>query len=326
MSKIYFFKNDKECKWMLNEIKNNYPKYLHNSISYDEIDKKHKKKIKPYIGKKKFYAILDWVQKKKDKSLNSEVLKGVNPKWVNEIGGNVVQSFKDLPENAGIYITGYDSNLIEIEKAKKKNITIIDNACPWVRRIKDQILDVNTNTHQCAILIDKDHVVYECYKSILPKNTIILSVENYKDEIDNNFIGKPIYLIVYSVFRKKESERIKKYILKKCPGKKHILDGYKKTLCCWTNQGILEEIEESIKIEKLDEIWVICSSENDRSTKSILNEIIENGVEPVILKKEKDIPVKINNKKIGVLLAPVPVSSEIKNIINKIKIQYNIKT
>ena len=66
MSYFYFFKNDGKCKWMINEIKKNYPKYLCDPIEFE--------------GKKvKFYAILNW---------NLKEGKGANLKWVEESGTN----------------------------------------------------------------------------------------------------------------------------------------------------------------------------------------------------------------------------------------------
>ena len=320
MNKMYFFQNDKECKWMLKEIRDNYPKYLHESLSFDQIEPKFKKELKEYSGKKKFYVILDWVQKKSKK--NDEVKRGGNPKWLDEIGINTVQSVKNLPENAGIYITGYDSDIVELASAKDKGIPIINNACPWVLRIKKQLLEINSKTHQCIFMIDKEHMVYECYKSIIPKDAIIINPSNYKEMIKKHHNGKAVYLVVYAVFRKKEAARVADYIHANYPNQDNNLYGYKETLCCWVNQGLLEEIEHKTKELDLNEIWVICSSNGDRSTMSVLSEVKESGADSVIIKKESDIPDCIKNKNIGVLVAPIPISSSVKNIINIIKNKY----
>jgi len=323
MPYFYFFQNDKECKWMLSEINEQYKKYLYGPIAYEEIDAKFKKDIKPYESKKKFYVILDWVQKKNHQS--KDAVRGGNPEWIREMGVNVAQSVKDLPGGAGIYITGYDSNLLEIEEAKRNDIPIIDNACPWVRRVKNQLLEVNADTHQCVFMIDTDHMVYECYKSILPDGTIIISPDNYREEMRKTN-GKPICLIIYAVYRPKEVQRVIEFIDKKFPNENNALEGYKKTLCCWVHQGILEEIENKIKEKELNKIWVVCSSEGDRSTRSVLNEIKENGADCALIKKEEDIPEKIGeNDRIGVLLAPVPVPSRIKNILNVISMKFGGK-
>ncbi len=70
------------------------------------------------------------MQRKSDKT--DEVKRGGNPQWIDEIDVNVVQFVKDLPPDAGIYITGYGSDLIELEKARKNGIPVIDNRCPKI--------------------------------------------------------------------------------------------------------------------------------------------------------------------------------------------------
>jgi len=301
MSEFYFFKDDANCRWLMKEVNEVFPKYLHDPIDYN--------------GKKvKFYVILDWV-------LTSD--RGANLSWVKEIGVNVVDTINDLPEDGGIYITGYDSNYDQIKKAEEKGIPIIDHACPWVSQFKKQVLTLNPLTHQGIIMIDKGHVVYKCLNSKFPKDTIVINTDNYKEEIKLNKNNKPVKFIVYTVFRIKDCERVIKFINENYPHDDNILYGYKKTLCMWTKQGLCEEIENKVNEHNLNEVWIICSSQFDRSTMSIINEVKENGAIPVIIKKEEDIPEKINNNiKIGVLKAPLPLPKKAIHIKEKIKNLY----
>jgi 4-hydroxy-3-methylbut-2-enyl diphosphate reductase IspH len=311
MSYFYFFKKDKKCKWMENEITNLYPKILHDPVDINDINKTGGLKlINGFTGKIKFFVILDWVYGKN---------RGTNLEWLNESGCNYVKSIKDLPQNSGIYITGYDSNICEIENAKISGIPIIDHACPWVRYLKKQILSVK-NDEQAVLLIDKGHMVYNCYKDIFPDNIIIISPDNYKEEIRNNYKNKPLKLMSYAVYRIKEVERIIDYINEYFPHKKNNLTGYKKTICCWIKQGLLEEIEEKVKEQKLDTILMICSSTGDRSTMSVMNEINESGAKCIPVKNIEDVPeYYAHDSRIGVLVAPIPLSKNILKIIDLIK-------
>lgn len=301
MAQFYLFENDGECNWMQNEIEEYYPKYLKEPIDFQ--------------GRKvKFYGILEWVFGKK---------RGVNIEWLNEMNLNYVNSIDDLPVGAGIFTTGYDADLVELEEARKKGIPIIEHPCPWIKQLRKQLQNVNHESHQCVFMIDTDHMVHDCYKSIFPDDLIIIQPDNYIEKIKNNKNEKPLQFLTYATFREKDAVRVIEYINKYYPHKENILDGYKKTLCMWTKQGLLEEIESSIKRKQLDEIWVVCSSEVDRSTMSIINEIRENGSKPVIIKTEQDIPQSIKeDSTIGVLLAPIPLSTKGRNIINIIKERY----
>lgn len=302
MAYLYFFKKDGSCKWMQKEINENYPKYLREPIEYN--------------GKKiKFYVILNWVFKKSI---------GANLKWINELKLNYVNTINELPEDAGIYVTGYDADLLELEQVKKKNIPIIEHPCPWIKKLRDQLYNVNKTTHQCIFLIDNDHLIFECYKYIFPEDIIIINTDNYKEEIKNKKSNKPIHFITYSTFRENDVKRIIDFINKFYYHPDNILNGYKKSLCQWTKQGLLEEIREEITNKKLDEIWIICSSEHNRSTKSIINEINENNTKSIIIKNEDDMPKNISgNKRIGILEAPIPLPKNINILKDKIKKKYD---
>ncbi len=304
MEYFYFFEKDGQCSWVQKEFKEQIPKYLHQAIDYN--------------GKKtKFYLILKWI--KND-------TRGANLKALDEMGLNYVETVEQLPEGAGIYVTGYDADVVELEKAREKGIPIIERPCPWVRQLRTQLTEANPDSHQCVIMIDNDHMVYDCYKSLFPKDTIIIQPGDYEEEIRKHKNKKPINFMVYATFRKKDAERVVDYINDNFHHPDNILDGYRKTLCNWSRQGLLEEINAEVPGQKLGEVWVICSSEGDRSTISILKEIKESGANPLIIKDIKDVPEKVDdNSRIGVLFAPIPLSTKVKSIKNTIRERYCVE-
>ncbi len=303
MPYFYFFQNDGSCKWMQDEININYPKYLKDPIEYN--------------GKKiKFYVILDWVIKKD---------KGVDIKWVNESKLNYVNSLDDLPENSGIYITGYDADLSDLEKAKKKGIPIIENPCPWIKQLKKQLLNVNQKTHQCVFLLDKGHMIYDSYKYIFNKDIIIINEKNYKEEIKKNRNKKPVHLISYATFRKKDVLNVINFINEIYPDPNNIIEGYKKTLCQWTKKGLFEEIQKVKNDNIINKIWIICSSVSNRSTMSIINEVRDYNIVPFIIKKIEDLPESIEAEdRIGIIMSPIPMQKREQNIREYIANTYKI--
>ncbi|MEJ2663012.1 MAG: hypothetical protein P8107_03065 [Spirochaetia bacterium] len=300
MAYFYFFRHDTNCNWLMKEVKEVYPQYLFDPVEYR--------------GRRvKFYVILDWVFR---------VNRGANMDWIKEFGGNYVRSFEELPQGAGIFITGYDSDVRELQQARERGIPIIDRACPWVRQFRKQLESMNTQTEQAAIMIDKGHMVYDCYKSIFPPDSIFILPSNYKEEIPaQKDPAKSLRLIVYTVFRKKDAENAERFIREHYPHPDNNLEGYKKSLCVWTKQGLVEEMEEEIPRYNLEQIWIICSSEVDRSTKSLINEAREHGCEARIIKHRDDIPASVAaDARVGVLMAPIPMPKkavEIKEIIKQ---------
>ncbi len=298
MAFFYFFQNDGECKWMKDQIINVYPEFLQAPVDFN--------------GKKvKFYGILSWIHQDN---------KGVNIDWGKELKLNYVETIYDLPPNAGAYITGYDADLEEVKILKAKGVPVIENPCPWIKKLREQILQTDSNAHQLVLMIDKGHIVHECYKSSFPDDIIIIDPENYKEEIKKNKKNKPIELLVYATFREIDVKKVIEFINKNYPEPGNKLDGYKKSLCIWTKQGLFEEIKTKVKEHNLNEIWIICSSKDDTSARSIIRNVEEYGVKSVIIIKESDIPKKIEkNIRVGVLLAAIPVSNKVKDYKNIIR-------
>ena len=58
--------------------------------------------------------------------------------------------------------------------------------------------------------------------------------------------------------------------------------------------------------------------------KSAIYEVKDNNAKPIIIKKEKDLPKDLDrNKRIGVLMAPIPLPKKVNLLKDKIKKIYN---
>jgi 4-hydroxy-3-methylbut-2-enyl diphosphate reductase IspH len=292
MPYFYFFQKDEDCRWLRKEIQEQFPKYLYEPVEFG--------------GRKvKFYVILDWVRRAD---------RGANLGWVKQMGGNVVQSVRDLPLGAGIFITGYDSDVEERRAAEKAGVPIVDRACPWIKELKEQILALDPAAHRAVVMIDETHMVYQCYKSIIPADAVVVQPENMEERISRAMSGgerRAIALLAYAVFRPADARRAGDFISTKYPNPGNMLDGYKRSLCSWTRQGLLEEIEEIVPRERLGSVWIICSSDGDRSTRSIIAEVRDRGAVPVVVRNQAEIPETVrDDDRIGVLMAPIPMSRE----------------
>lgn len=292
MAYFYFFKQDENCRWLRKEIQEQFPKYLYGPVEFG--------------GRMvKFYVILDWVRRSD---------RGANPGWVKQIGGNVVPSIRDLPPGAGIFITGYDCDIAERRAAEKSGVPIIDRACPWIKEFREQILALDPATHRAVIMIDENHMVYECYKSIIPADAVIVQPGNVRERVAQAMAGgekRALSLILYTVFRPVDATRAGEFISAHYPHPGNSLEGYKKSLCVWTRQGLFGEIEEAVPRENLGSVWIICSSDGDRSTRSLIDEVRERGADPVVIRTPEEVPRTVGeNDRIGVLMAPVPMPRE----------------
>jgi 4-hydroxy-3-methylbut-2-enyl diphosphate reductase IspH len=278
-AKIYFFRHDGLCKYMSKIIRDDF------SFFSEDINKNK--------SNKKYYIIEDWITKN-----------GEKPKFLSESSYYSVRNIENLPEDAGVFNVAYDGNLEEINLLKKKDVEIIDKICPWMKHLKKELNSV-PDDYLCIMLISESHVTLKNYQSIIPEKTMIIDYNNYKEKLGKIKIAQPIYLLSYPTIRKKELDEIINYIKNKFDNPENIFST--KSMCCWTKQGLLEEINNAVTEKNLNEIWIICSSKSDRSTISIANEVKEHNIEPIYIKEFEDIPkVKKQNSRIGVLIAPVP--------------------
>ena len=302
MNNFYFFERGGICETMTAFLQNKtYEKYLREPIDYK--------------GKKtKFYLVLNWIHRNNH---------GANIEFIKQLDMNYIESLNDLPEGGGVYAVGYDVDLEDLNRIKKENIPFIEDSCPRIRLLRDQLLSVNPKTHQVVFMIYDYHLVYSCYESAFPEDIIIINPENYLSQFALKRNNKPIHLLVYGVFRPKEVQQVISHIKDAYNNADNILDSYNATRCCWTKQGLLEEIDAAIAKEKLNEVWVVCSNEEDTSTRGIAKEILENGASVHYIKSNVDIPESVDaGKKYGVIVAPIPLSEKIMNCVDEIKSRY----
>ena len=299
MASFYFFKHGGICETMTGFLRERvYEKYLQQPVEYN--------------GRNvKFYLILNWIHRNNH---------GANIGFLEQYNMNYVPTLNDLPEGAGAYAVGYDLDLGDLEQIRKKGIPLIEDSCPRIKLLRNQLLNSDSGSHQLVFMIYDYHLIYKCYESAFPDDIIIINPENYETQLLKNKNEKPVRLLVYGVFRPKEVESVVSLINTHYFHENNILDSYNETRCCWTKQGLLEEIEDAVKQEKIDEVWIICSNEEDTSTRGIIKESRENGADTLIIKSQADIPERIDdNRNYGVIIAPIPISDDIKKCVSLIR-------
>jgi 4-hydroxy-3-methylbut-2-enyl diphosphate reductase IspH len=302
MSHWYFFKKDGMCTLISGLMRNKvHDTYLREPVMYEG---------RPV----KFHLILHWLHRS---------YHGANLGFLDEQRLNYVATLDDLPPGGGAFSAGYDVDLEDLRKIRERNIPFVDKSCPRVKRLRKQLLSGNPATHQFIFMIPEHHLLRECYRSAFPADIILVEPETYERMIRDRKNEKPVHLLVYGVFRPKEVKALIDFIESEYPHPDNILDGYLETRCCWTRQGLLEEIESVVPGERLNEVWVICSNERDTSTRGIIKEIEEKNARAVVVKNEGDIPATIaGDARIGVLLAPIPMPQQGRNLIRLIRERY----
>jgi len=72
-------------------------------------------------------------------------------------GAKVVDSLDDIPENASVLFRAHGTSPDTWEKAKNKNINIVDATCPLVTEIHQDIQELDKEGRRCIIIGDHGH-------------------------------------------------------------------------------------------------------------------------------------------------------------------------
>jgi 4-hydroxy-3-methylbut-2-enyl diphosphate reductase IspH len=294
-TKFYYFTRDGRCKWAKEQIARQIPYVL-----------------KMKLSKTPYYVIVDW---------NSIDGKGIQKEYLAKKGIPYVNSIEELPQGAGVAVSAYDGDPLEIKQLKEKGVPIYEQVCPWIKKLREIFLN-KIEGYQYVFLCEEDHMIAVNYRSIFPKGTLLVNPDNYKEKMCGLNPNRPIYFIVYAAFRVKDSQQVIQYIKDNYNHPDNIY--YTETICQWAGgkNSVFEEISEAYRNINMDEVWVINSSEDNTSVKSLIRELTETGLKYRLIKRIQDIEQIDNNflqcKTIGVLRAPNPYYLE-EDILSYIK-------
>lgn len=293
---FYYFKRDGRCKWAKEQIK---------QIPFTLLKIGWKSKT-PY------YVIVNW---------NSLEGKGIQKEYLKKMKIPYVDSVKDLPKNAGIFISAYDGDPLEIEQLRKKGVPVYEQVCPWIRKLQNIFINPIEN-YQYVFMCEDDHMVAVNYRNIFPLGTILVNRDNYVERMKKIDSNRPIYFVVYAAFRMKDAQRVIDYIKQNYNHPNNIY--CTETICQWAGgkNTIFTEIDEVKKMGEVEEVWLINSSEKNTSVQSIMRELDELRLKYRLIKTIRDIEdipnEELKNKTIGVLRAPNPYFRE-EEIIKYVK-------
>lgn len=295
-TQFYYFKRDGRCKWAKEQIK---------QIPFLLLKMGLRSKI-PY------YIIANW---------NSVDAKGIQREYLKKKGIPYVDIIEDLPENSGVFVSAYDGDPVEIERLRERGIPIYEQVCPWIKKLRKIFMNPNEN-YQYVFMCEDDHMVAVNYRNIFPNGTILINRDNYTERMKKIDLSRPIHFVVYAAFRMKDAQRVIDYIKQNY---NHYNNIYcTETICQWAEgkDTIFTEINEVKKNGKVNEVWLINSSEKNTSVQSIMRELDEVGLKYRLIKTIQDIKdisnEELKNTTIGILRAPNPYFRE-EEIINYVK-------
>jgi 4-hydroxy-3-methylbut-2-enyl diphosphate reductase IspH len=296
MPQLYYFQKDGRCDFVKRTLKNDIPRYVEKDSPTPE-------------GDVPYYINLEW---------NAHGTGGVPPQWLEENKLRYIRNVRELPEGAGVFVTAYDGNQEELAELKARGVPVVERPCPWMVVLKREFQRV-APTHRCVILLDQT-MLYNNYKSIFPPGALIVSLDNYRERLEQLEPGRPVHFTAYATFRRKDADEVVEYVKRHFPHPEHVF--HFQGICGWVSrQGLFEEIGQAVKQHALEQVWVVASSVENRSVKSILQEIADQGARPVVLHAPEDVPQVDESVRVGIIRAPIPYHRE-EEVLTTIRERY----
>jgi hypothetical protein len=292
---VIFLKNDGRCKWLEKKVlKKLFPEMADAALD---------------PNKKTMYLIEDWMS-------NSGGKVGVDIKWLNSMGIPVIKTYKDLPEGNNFLIvnTGYDAVIDEEKLLLDKGVDYIDEPCPYVRKVR-KIFENIDNNYQYVLLCEPDHIIIKNFKSIYPKDLILVQISNYQKRILSQQNGKPLRLVSHVTFLPSNVKRISDFINEIFPERKNEV---LKTSCLWVSSPSspiveIDNMDMNVLKGVKDALLLSTPGTTNKSAVSLIETLENKGLKVVtITSLEEFIKYEQKNKNNKVLLvrSPIPNNAE----------------
>ncbi|GHU61758.1 hypothetical protein FACS189418_1960 [Clostridia bacterium] len=295
-NEIISLRNDGRCKWLENKVlKKLLPDILENNRDQQ---------------KKKIYVIEDWIS-------NDGGKVGVDLDWLHKLGVPIAKKIEDLPSPTECVVvnTGYDSIFNEERVLRKRGFELIDAPCPFVRKVRDHLLQIDKSKYQIVLLCEPKHIIIKNYSSLFPDDMILVQMGNYQEKILEQQNGKPLFLLPYVTFLPKHVFSIYDFICAEFPTRENI---YVETKCMWVSSRLspIEEIntmtDRELKDVK-DSLLVTTAGSTNKSVISLTETLEMKGLHVITigsLDSFKEYLETRSKNRILLVKSPIPNNAE----------------
>lgn len=211
---------------------------------------------------------------------------------------------------------GIEKNIYE--KAKRRNIELIDLTCPSVLKIHEIVEKYAKNDYYIFLVGKKEHPETIGTYSFCGKNSCIISKSSDVEKALENFsktnLGKTL-IIVQTTYSKKEFEEIVEKIKENLP--QNILLEIKNTICKATE---LRQ-EETKSMSKKVDLMVIVGGKNSSNTNKLYEIAKANCKKAIFVETKEEIDKNTirDFERVGIMAGASTPQKSIDEIIEKLK-------
>ena len=235
-------------------------------------------------------------------------------------GAIFVEDMEDIPKGSHVIYSAHGVSKLVRKKASDFNLVPIDATCPLVTKVHKEVIQQNKNGDIIIMIGHEGHPEVDGTMGQVDDNDKTFLVQNLGD-IDKLRIKntEKISYVTQTTLSIDETKEIINKLKTKYPN----ISGPNKSDICYATQNRQDAIKSLIKDK---ELIIVVGSSNSSNSSRLAELAKQEGVESVLVGNIEnfDLSILLNKKKIGITAGASAPEILVKNLIKKIKRNYDV--
>lgn len=235
-------------------------------------------------------------------------------------GAIFVEDMEDIPKGSHVIYSAHGVSKLVRKKASDFNLVPIDATCPLVTKVHKEVIQQNKKGHIIIMIGHEGHPEVDGTMGQVDDNDKAFLVQNLGD-IDRLRIKntEKISYVTQTTLSIDETKEIINKLKTKYPN----ISGPNKSDICYATQNRQDAIKSLIKDK---ELIIVVGSSNSSNSSRLAELAKQEGVESVLVGNIEnfDLSILLNKKKIGITAGASAPEILVKNLIKKIKSNYDV--
>ena len=235
-------------------------------------------------------------------------------------GAIFVEDMEDIPKGSHVIYSAHGVSKLVRKKASDFNLVPIDATCPLVTKVHKEVIQQNKKGHIIIMIGHEGHPEVDGTMGQVDDNDKTFLVQNLGD-IDKLRIKntEKISYVTQTTLSIDETKEIINKLKTKYPN----ISGPNKSDICYATQNRQDAIKSLIKDK---ELIIVVGSSNSSNSSRLAELAKQEGVESVLVGNIEsfDLSILLNKKKIGITAGASAPEILVKNLIKKIKRNYDV--
>ena len=235
-------------------------------------------------------------------------------------GAIFVEDMEDIPKGSHVIYSAHGVSKLVRKKASDFNLVPIDATCPLVTKVHKEVIQQNKKGHIIIMIGHDGHPEVDGTMGQVDDNDKTFLVQNLGD-IDRLRIKntEKISYVTQTTLSIDETKEIINKLKTKYPN----ISGPNKSDICYATQNRQDAIKSLIKDK---ELIIVVGSSNSSNSSRLAELAKQEGVESVLVGNIEnfDLSILLNKKKIGITAGASAPEILVKNLIKKIKRNYDV--